>query len=73
MDCWIHIHFTGMGLQIASALLGGGIGLKWLRVANGSIYIDSERVKWVKRFSYILLWTLAIGFILELWYEAHLL
>lgn len=73
MDIWTQMHFTAMGLQIAVAIVGGGLSLKWLRVRNGHIEIDPERLRLVKKFSVGLLWTLAAGFILELWYEAHLL
>lgn len=65
------IYFLGKGLQIATAIVGGGLSLSWLRVKDGRMEINSERVKLAKRFSYILLWVLAIGFILELYYEGH--
>lgn len=73
MDIWTYVHFTGMGLQIAVALVGGGLGLKWLRVKNGHIEVDADRLRLIKNFSVLLLWVLAVGFILELSYEAHLL
>lgn len=62
-----------IGLQIAVAIVGGGLSLKWIRVRNGHIEVDSQRLKLVKGFSTGLLWTLAVGFVLELWYEIHLL
>ena len=73
MGCWVHIHLTGMGLQIAATLVGGGLAMSWLRVKDGRIEVSPERVKLMKWFSSILLWVLAVGFILELWYETHLL
>ena len=73
MDIWTQIHFTALGLQIAVAVVGGGLSLTWIRVRNGHIEINPGRVRLVKNFSVGLLWTLAVGFILELWYEAHLL
>lgn len=73
MDVWTHVHFTAMGVQIASAIVGGGLGLKWVRVRNEHIEIAPKRLKSVKGFSVGLLWTLAVGFVLQLCYEAHLL
>jgi hypothetical protein len=73
MDVWTHVHFTAMGLQIASTIVGGGLSLKWLRVRNEHLEINTERLSLVKRFSVGLLWTLAVGFVLQLCYEAHLL
>jgi len=73
MDIWTHIHFTAMGLKIAAAVVGGGLSLKWIRVRNGHISVDPERLSLVKNFSIGLLWVLAVGFILEIWYETHLL
>lgn len=73
MGLWVHILWTGKGLQIATTLVGGGLALSWLRVKDGHLEVRTERVKFVKHFSYALLWVLAVGFILELWYEAHLL
>ena len=73
MDIWTQVHFTAMGLQIASTIIGGGLSLKWVRVRNGHIEIDPERVRLIKGFSVGLLWTLAVGFVLQLCYEAHLL
>lgn len=73
MLLWNTIHFAGMGLQIAAAIVGGGLCFSWLRVRDKHVEVSPERVKLAKRFSYILLWVLAAGFILELWYETHLL
>lgn len=73
MDIWTHMHFTAMGLKIAVAIIGVGLSFKWLRVRNGRIEISPERLRLIKKFSVGLLWVLAVGFILEIWYEYHLL
>jgi len=73
MDVWTHVHFTALGLQIASTIVGGGLVLKWVRIRNEHLEIDPKRLKLVKRFSVVLLWVLAVGFVLQLWYEAHML
>lgn len=73
MDFWTQIHFAGMGLQIAAALLGGALTLSWLRLKDGNIEVSPERLKAARTMGTVILWVLALGFIFELWYETHLL
>jgi len=73
MLLWNTIHFAGIGLQIVAAFVGGVVSFQWFKVKNGGIYISLERAQLTKRLSYTLLWVLAVGFLLELFYEIHLL
>jgi len=61
MGFWIQIRWLGKGLQIASAIVGGGISLVALETADA----------WIRTFVTALLWTLAIGMLFELWYDIH--
>ena len=63
MRLWIQIRWLGKGLQIASAIVGGGIALMLLQTSDQSI-------RW---FVTALLWTLGVGLVLDLCYEIHLL
>lgn len=73
MDFWTQINFAGMSLQIAAALVGGALTLSWLRLKNGNIEVSPGRLKVARTMGTVILWVLALGFIFELWYEAHLL
>jgi hypothetical protein len=73
MLLWNTIHFAGIGLQIIAAFSGGLVSFWWFKVKNGGIYVSPERAQLTKRLSYILLWVLTVGFLLELFYEIHLL
>jgi hypothetical protein len=61
MGFWIQIRWLGKGLQIASAIVGGGISLVALETAD----------TWIRTFVTALLWALAIGMLFELWYDIH--
>ena len=61
MGFWIHLRWVGKGLQIASTIVGGGISYLLIQTPQA----------WVKPFVVALLWSLAIGFILDLCYEIH--
>lgn len=61
MGFWIQIRWLGKGLQIASAIVGGGISLVALETADA----------WIRTFVTALLWTLATGMLFELWYDIH--
>jgi len=63
MDRWTHLRWTAKGLQIGSAIVGGGISLLILEPAAA----------WVKPFVTTLLWILAFSFVFELWYDIHVL
>lgn len=72
---WNTIHFAGMGLQIAAAL-GGGVFARrwnWIQFTNEGLEVSKERFKRGTRIAGILLWVLGTGFLLELFYEMHLL
>ena len=63
MDIWTNLNWVGKGLQIAAAIGAGGMSLVLLKTAP-------RRIRW---FTAATLWVLAVGFVLELWYETHLL
>jgi len=70
---WNTLHFLGMGLQIAVAFVGGVLTFSWVRVRGNRLEVSTERLGQVRCVGAALLWVLATGFMLELWYEIHLL
>ena len=63
MRFWIQIRWLGKGMQICSAIVGGGIALWLLDTPDESIRLIVTA----------LLWMLGVGLVLDLWYEIHLL
>lgn len=70
---WNTIHFASLGLQIVATLTGGALALAWVRVEDGRLMIDTRKLSLVKWLGVVLLWMMALGFTLRLWYEIHLL
>lgn len=64
------VHFTGLGLQFAASIVGA-MSLTWLRVKSGHLEINVKELKSAKRVGLIVLWMLAVGFLLELFYEIY--
>ena len=74
MDCtWDTMNFLSFGLQIAATLTGGALALAWVRVEGGHLMVNTQRLSLAKQFGVVLIWMMAIGFILQLWYQVHLL
>ena len=69
---WDTVNFLSLGLQIAATLVGSGLALLWVRVENGQLLINTRRLSLAKWFGTVLLFLMAIGFILQLWYQIHL-
>jgi len=70
---WNTIHFAGLGLQIVGGAFALGLSLSWIRVQNGHLEINPERLRAVQLVGRIALGFFTAGAILILCYEIHLL
>jgi len=70
---WNTLHFTGLGFQIAAGVIALGLSLSWIRVRNGHLETNPERLRAVQLVGRIALGFFTAGAILILWYETHLL
>jgi hypothetical protein len=68
MNCPITLFYVAKGLQIAAAIVGGTLPFLWVRAKNGKLEVATDLLKQAKIMSIIVLWVLALGFILELWH-----
>jgi len=73
MLLWNTIHFSGLGLQIAAGITGIGYLNTWIRTKNGHAEISTKNLTLTKKIGKVALWMFAIGALLLLFYEIHLL
>ena len=72
MLLWNTIHFAGMGLGFAGALLQAFFASSF-RIRNKHLEVNPRLAKVASKAQLPGLWMFAIGFILLLFYEMHLL
>lgn len=72
MMVWNTIHFLGMGLGFAGALLQAFFASSF-RIRNEHLEVNPNLAKVASKVQLPGLWMFAIGFMLLLFYEMHLL